>query len=250
MPSYKLKTISGQTVIHHPYPPEAQRPPITNCIKVVTIDPGTRNISLGAGYKMAGMQPVISCMELFDATQGVDSNTDQLFGNLTRWLMKYTQTFREAHYIIIERQRDENYMAIRVAQHVLSFVMMVVLDSPCMPTIVELDNKVKTKTCPKGANKREYKRWSVIQFSKYLVAARDLTTLQFMTSQSKMDDLSDIWQQVQAFMAECGIVWYDTTCLDYSIAIKFEFYSALPQLQQPPNTVKEIMRSALQLVSV
>lgn len=249
MPSYKLKTVTGQTVIHHPYPAGAQRPPITNCIRIVTIDPGTKNISLSAGYKMSGAQPVILKLELCDITTSTQPQVDECFGNLTRWLMQFREFFRESHYIIIERQRDENYMAIRVAQHVLSFIMTVVIDSPVMPTLVELDSKVKTKTCPQGANKRQYKRWSTIQFIMHLVMARDGQTLQYLSLQKKLDDLADVWTQAHSFMAQCAVMWYQPRILPYPVSTAFDLWLSLADLQHPSNTLKEIVTYAISCVA-
>lgn len=244
MTSYKLKTVSGQTVVHHPYAPGVQRPAITDRINVVTIDPGTKNISIAAGYKMAGSQPVIVKSELHNITTSTQNQYDECFGNLTRWLMGYTAMFRDSHYIIIERQKTENYMAIRVAQHILSFVMMVVLDSPRVPMLIELDNKVKTKMCPKGATKREYKRWSTIQFIMHLVMARDGVMLQHLSSHKKLDDLADVWTQVHSFMADNGIVWYESRILGYPVSETFQSWLSLPDLQQPSKTIKEILAYA------
>ena len=68
-----------------------------------------------------------------------------LYSEVTDYLDQHMDAFLETHSFIIERQLPHNYRAVRIAQHVISYLLDRLKSAPLMPIILEIDFKLKSR---------------------------------------------------------------------------------------------------------
>jgi primosomal protein N' len=132
---------------------------------------------------------------------------NEIYNRVTQFLDGYYQQFLESHIFIIERQLPHNYQAVRVSQHVISYLSLYLRDTPLLPMIVEIDSKVKSRAlgCPKGIEGRQNKQWLIEKANELLTQRGDTASLTLLQTSSKKDDLADVVCQVEAWFSLVGL---------------------------------------------
>ena len=179
--------------------------------QVVSIDPARKNYAMRIErrYNNGWITPIVFdkvSIEAIDILGGVTvHNTYQV---LTSFLDKYREFYDDCHFIVVERQLPQNYRATRIAQHTISYFSLRLHDKPLLPSIVEIDPKLKGKVlgAPKGINDKQLKTWAIEVARRLLTLRRDDFSLQVLDSfRNKQDDLSDTVCQVEALFICWGL---------------------------------------------
>ena len=131
----------------------------------------------------------------------------KIYENINKSLLNIVPHLPTTHYIIIERQLPENYQATRVAQHLLSYFIFHLQDKYLLPSICEIDPKAKGKLlgAPKGCNKNELKKWSVVKALELSEMRKDTLTINLLNKMKKKDDIADVLCQIEAFCKMVGL---------------------------------------------
>ena len=123
------------------------------------------------------------------------------FDLLSSFLDSHLKTFLETHIILIERQLPENYCAVRYSQHIISYFLIKLKDTPLLPLILEVDSKLKLKQLdiPSGLTKKDYKNRLVHKAIELLTKRGDDEAVKFIQkSKLKPDDICDCVCQIEA----------------------------------------------------
>lgn len=179
--------------------------------QVVSIDPARKNyaIRIERRYNNGYIQPIVFdkvSIECFVEEKGVLINNT--YQELTNFLNKYKEFYNECHYIIIERQLPQNYKACRIAQHTISYFSIILSDKPLLPSIVEVDPKLKTKMleAPKGLTDRQIKLWATETGTQLLVMRNDNFSLEVLKYfRTKQDDLCDTICMIEGLFKLWGL---------------------------------------------
>lgn len=180
--------------------------------QVVSIDPARKNYALRIErrYHNGWITPVV-----FDkvSIESIQQEGDTIICNtyqvLTEFLSRYEQFYDECHFIMIERQLPQNYKATRIAQHSISYFSIRLHNKPLLPSIVEVDPKLKGKVlgAPKGINDKQLKKWAVEKARELLNIRKDEFSLQVLDHfGNKQDDLSDTICQIEAVFICWGLL--------------------------------------------
>lgn len=212
-------------ICHHPHSTDTDVTKWTqNYHQIVSIDPSTKNLGFRIerryidGYvkmlvferisfiptakerRAQGLAPV-------DNPNRVEI-TPHLYSNVTKFLSKYQEMYRDCHLIIIEQQLIQNYKAVRLSQHVLSYFLITLADAPLLPLIIEISSQEKFKTfgCPRSmSSDRDKKKWlidRVLELSKYRGDMDSYNVI--VKSKTKQDDFADTIAQIEAFYKHAG----------------------------------------------
>jgi len=172
----------------------------------VSIDPAGKNFALRIErrYHNGWITPVVfDKVAVASIEQEGDTTICNTYQVLTGFLEKYKQYYADCHFIVIERQLPQNYKATRIAQHTISYFSITLHNKELLPSIVEIDPKIKGKTlgAPKGITDKQLKSWSVEEGRKLLTIRRDTFSLQVLDCfKNKQDDLCDTVCQLEALV--------------------------------------------------
>ena len=180
-------------------------------IQFASIDPATKNYALRIErrYHNGWITPVVfDKISLKTVDQEGTTVVCITYKTLTAFLEKYIKYFHDCHFIIIERQLPQNYKATRIAQHSISYLTIKLCDTPLLPSIIEVDPKLKGKIlgAPKGITDKQLKSWAVEEGRKLFTIRRDQFSLNVLNHFStKQDDLCDTACQIEAICICWGI---------------------------------------------
>lgn len=201
------------TLYHEPPSPEARHRAWTQDYhQVVSMDPAYKNLAFRVERRYFDGRIIPLVFERVDLTSGVASDAAEfrstVFDNLTLFLDRFADLWHQCHIVIIERQLPENYKAVRISQHALSYFLFRMADSPLIPLIAEIEPTLKSRQlqAPRGLNKDQIKDWSVTK-AKYLLTCRnDQASLGIMEkNRKKPDDLADTICQIEAVFDLWGL---------------------------------------------
>lgn len=177
---------------------------------IASVDPGVRNFALrieGRDIKTGHIRLI--AFHNVDLTDGKGINTKQsqgtnlasAFMRLTAFMKTLSNILEACHLFIIERQLPKNYMATRIAQHAVSF-LVISIEASKLPTIIEVSARLKGQLlgAPKGTKGKQLKKWSVEKAIQLLTAYQDTNSLTLLSQASKRDDLADTFCQIEAFL--------------------------------------------------
>lgn len=218
MSHYGMKIPKGETpdktpyTVYYPHSKEStERNWNQGWYQVVSIDPARKNYAMRIERRYTdGSNKIIPIV--FDKVS-IESNTVEngtticnTYQVLTAFLNKYKDFYFDCHFIIVERQIPDNYKAVRISQHTISYFCLLLQDSHLLPSIIEVDPKLKGKMlgAPKGITPKQLKTWAVEITHKILHDRNDefsLGVLKFY--RNKQDDLSDTVCQIEALF----ILW-------------------------------------------
>lgn len=167
--------------------------------QIVSIDPAASNLGLRIEkrHHSGFYEPIVFLREDLRAIPLVseDDMTCYLYKALTAFLTPYLPLFRETHIFVIERQLPENYRAVRISQHIISFLTLHLTDAPLLPVIYEVEARAKYTMlgAPSTLNNRTLKKvWGPEKAREILAAAGDHQSLAVMDREGKkVDDLAD-----------------------------------------------------------
>lgn len=176
-------------------------------LQIVSIDPARKNYAMRIErrYDNGWITPVMFDKVAIQQTHEVNDTTiSQTYDNLTKFFNKYKALFNECHIIIFERQLPQNYQAVRIAQHTLSYFLITLCDMPLLPSIIEVDAKLKGRIL--GFQKgMDLKQWAVNTAREILELRKDDFSLRVMDGfRSKQDDLADTVCQIEALLISWG----------------------------------------------
>jgi hypothetical protein len=200
-------------IIYYPHTiPYTERKWNQNYYQVLSIDPGKiKNFSyrIERRYHNGKIVPIVFDKIDFESiTQEGTTTINNSYQVLTDFLNKYNKFYDECHFFIIEKQLPNNYQAVRVSQHVISYFSIMMHNKPLLPAIIEVDSRLKGKYlgAPKGIGDKQLKTWSV-EKARYLLNLRnDIFSLQVLDCfKNKQDDLCDTVCQIEALMVYWGL---------------------------------------------
>lgn len=181
-------------------------------LQFCSIDPGTSNfgVRIERRYHQGDNKGKITSLlfERIRPKKVEDKHYRSIYSSITEYLEQHIDKLLECHIFIIERQMAINYQSVRVQQHVQSYLMTRLKDTPRLPLILEIDAKGKCHFlgCPKGMNKTAYKKWSVKMALELLYRRNDMEAYQKLEKASKKDDLADIVCMIEAICEMFGLM--------------------------------------------
>lgn len=128
--------------------------------------------------------------------------TDKLLINMYNVLEENSSYFDKCNIILIEQQMSfgsnkTNTVALKLAQHCHSYFIFKYQDQK---EIISFPAYHKTKLFDKRKmTKPERKKWATTKLFEILLERGDVQSLDFIQSEKKKDDLSDVVLQIQAF---------------------------------------------------
>ena len=165
-----------------------------NYYQIVSIDPAIVNLAIRIEKRYTNRIETIF-MDKINVT------SENPYDKISRTFFEIIDLLKKSHIIIIERQLHINYRAVRISQHIISFFMEHLRDTPLLPFIIEIDPKMKTKllNAPRGLNAKEVKNWSVEKAMELLKMRNDTLGLSLINKlKGKKDDLADTIIQIEA----------------------------------------------------
>lgn len=210
-------------------------------LRVVSIDPGEKNLAIRIECRSIDAtnihMEVFEKYNLHDYINSTDNpNISSIYGICIRLLDQYINLFKQAHFIIIERQMVNNYKMIRLSQCIITYFLLNLKDAIYAPLIYEIDNKLKTKqlNAPKNMTEKQVKKWAIEVCLFILEKRKDLESINLINKSQikKKDDLSDTVIQIEALFKYLG---YKTT-FD-TLNIKSESYFNVSIEKQLPDHI-------------
>lgn len=177
---------------------------------ILSIDPGNSHFAMRIEVRPVSLdRPFMPYTKLFEKVKLNDKLIDTYHNTTYEFLTDYLQSkhdlILQCHYIILERQLPENYKMVRLAQHTLSYFLILLKNSVLLPVIIEIDPKLKGKQldAPSNINKRGLKLWSVAKAKELLQLRDDQVSLDILNKlKTKKDDLSDTVCQLEAMVIQ------------------------------------------------
>lgn len=181
--------------IHNPH---SDRPPLEiPYYQITSIDPAAKNL----GFRVERLHMDKRCEPLVFLRQDLqhlpsisDDMTCYLYRNLTEFLDQYLTELRESHLIVVERQLPENYRAVRISQHIISYLCLKLKDTPTRPLIFEVEARCKYTMlgAPSTLITRVLKKeWGPQKAREILLEGDDKISIATMNKIKKVDDLAD-----------------------------------------------------------
>ena len=219
MSRYGLKIIKSESPDKTPYTvyyphtkPDTERVWTQPYYQFISIDPAKKNyaIRIERRYFNGWITTVVFdkvSIECVEITEGV--SICKTYDVLTTFLDKYIEHYKDCHFILIERQLPQNYQASRIAQHTISYYSIKLRDKDLLPTIIEVDPKLKGKVlgAPKGITDKQLKSWAVEKATELLTIRNDKFALEVLDFfRKKRDDLSDTVCMIEAICISWGFL--------------------------------------------
>ena len=181
-----------------------------NCRKdyyrVMSIDPGKKNFCFR--IELRNLETGNITTEVYEKIDLIGSQpsdrvtVDYINRNAITILDRYIDLILNCHIIIIERQMQINYKMVRFSQHVITYLMIKVMNNSLKTVILEIDSKLKTKqlNAPKKLGADGTKTWAIEKAYLLLKQRNDLLSINIMdkAQKSKKDDLADTVIQIEA----------------------------------------------------
>lgn len=182
-----------------------------NYYRIISIDPGIRHFAfrierrpMHHGPDVKYFHPVTEIMIKIDFKPYLtdeDTGYSRLYAEVNNFLDGYREWYPSVHMVLIEKQMAINYKMVRLSQHVITYFHCVLANSPLLPSIHEVDPKLKTQMlgAPKGLNKPEVKKWAIEHADEILTIRGDEVGKDIIKKVGKKDDLSDVVVQAEAY---------------------------------------------------
>ena len=208
------KPDNGNYTIHHCH--HRDRPSEWNCrtdyYRVLSIDPGLKNFCFRIEFRnLITGQITMEAYEkinLLSDLVGEENIVNYKYRNSILLLEKYIDLIYNCHLVIIERQLSRNYKMVRFSQHLITYLIIRLMDNPAQSIILEVDPKLKTRqlNAPRGLNSKDVKKWAILRADQILKTRGDQASLNIIKkAKSKKDDLSDTVIQIEAIFSLFGL---------------------------------------------
>ena len=182
--------------------------------RIMSIDPGKKNFCFRIEMRNLITKKIMT--EVFEKIDLIGSqNTDRVTvdyvnRNVMLILDKYMHLILNCNIVIIERQLSINYKMVRFSQHIISYLMIRLMDNSLKTVILEIDSKLKTKQlrAPKSLGAKETKLWAIEKATELLTLRNDNVSINIMNKaqKSKKDDLADTVVQIEAVFKLFGLL--------------------------------------------
>lgn len=167
--------------------------------QIVSIDPAATNLGLRIErrYHSGVFEPLVFLRMNLKTLPMINEEdmTCYLYKSLTTFLDQYLPFLRETHLIVVERQLPENYRAVRISQHIISYLCFHLINAPLLPVIYEVESRAKYTMlgAPSTLNNKTLKKvWGPEKAREILQGEGDSKSLLVMEREgSKVDDLAD-----------------------------------------------------------
>ena len=178
--------------------------------QVISIDPGRTWFGLRREARPVHAAPSVKYFHPYTldyeqvSFKGLDTDSEtglcMLYSKVSDYLDKFEQYFDDIHFVIIERQMTINYKMVRLSQHIISYFHLRLKNRPMLPSILEVDSKLKTNELgsPKGLNKLEVKKWAITKAYELLAARSDDLAISILNGAKKKDEYGDTVCQIEA----------------------------------------------------
>lgn len=193
-------------------------------VRVISVDPGLTNFCIRVEERPYQVEmcddytikPLLyEKLKLKRDEIGLDQHQQSHhYTYLINFLDQHLDVFKTCHMMIIERQMPFNYKATRIAQHVISYMMINCRNLATSFLIFEVDSKLKGRELGAGSNlnDRGIKQWAVEVAHEILGLRHDDWSLKVLAkSKKKQDDLADTVCQAEALFKH--MQWPITTTL-------------------------------------
>lgn len=203
------KAYSSVYVCYNPHSKSLAKRQWPAVIRVISVDPGISNFCIRVEERNIRQSGEIRTL-LFEKMHLMKNQLEldesmvcSVYTILSQFLDAHLELFKTCHMLIVEKQLPQNYKAVRISQHVLTYFMVTLKDIPTMPMIFELDPKLKGKEL--GAppyNSKGLKMWAVQKATELLTMRKDYYALGIMKKhKKKADDLADTVCQIEALFS-------------------------------------------------
>lgn len=176
--------------------------------QIVSIDPNQKNyaIRIERRYKNGWITPLVfDKVTLNKSTIESDVTICDTYQHLTSILDKYVSYYDSCHFIIIKRQPPQDYRAVRISTHTISYFSIRLHNTPLLSSIIELDPKLKILGAPKGITEKQFKAWMVEKARELLTLRQDTFSIKILNYfPTKQDDLSRTVCQAEALFIYWG----------------------------------------------
>lgn len=191
--------------------------------QLLSIDPAEKNLALRVERRYFDGKIIPLAFDKVDVRNTSEGVTIDVYGRAINFLDRYKQLYYGCHYVIIERQLPFNYRAVRISQHIITYLMLLLKDTSLLPIIVELSSKVKGKylDAPDDLNDKGLKRWATEKARELLQIRGDQWSIDVMNFfWKKQDDLADTICQIEAFFILLGLK--PITVINFGLSEKVE----------------------------
>lgn len=170
-------------------------------IRILSIDPGKRNFGIrieSRNLKTHRMETLL--MTDYDIMVKGKCTINEIILNLNIFLDTKLDLIKTCNIMIVERQMPINHQAVRISQHVISYLCLHVSNNILLPGIYEIMNKCKHKIldCPNGLKRLDLKKWSVEKATEIMYEWGDQNGLLEIGKYKKKDDIADTVCQAEA----------------------------------------------------
>lgn len=174
---------------------EFYKRPTETFVQMAAIDIGIKNTSIAMERRWSSGHIDVIMLVNIDFTEGKEEEkTDTIYyTNAIKILKQYLPYFEMCQYIIVESQLPINYDAVRMSQHIITFLMGNLANKGCKPMICEVDTYFKSRIfdAPKKMKKPELKKWCIQYALNFLEKRGDKATIEMIKASKKKDDLCD-----------------------------------------------------------
>lgn len=121
------------------------------------------------------------------------SAPDDYHVHLYDYLARHVDLLARCQYILIESQMVINQPAMRVAQAIITFLLVSLKDRGVRPVVVEIDPRAKYRLLgAPAATKPKLKQWAAAKGDEILRAHGDAATADAIAADTKRDDHGDV----------------------------------------------------------
>lgn len=179
---------------------------------VCAFDPGKTNLGFGIEIWHSDGRIETRTSERFQFVDGPG-----LYAAMVKKFDEHLEDIKLCHYIFLERQLKINYNALRIMQHILSYLSVRLLDSELQPYVFEVPPTIKSETIGEilyggklgKVTKPELKKMSV-ECALILHDQRDdKYAKDRLNSERKKDDRADVTNMIRACMKKLQLeAWF------------------------------------------
>jgi hypothetical protein len=175
--------------------------------QVVAIDPAPDNFALRIERRhFNGLIEPIAFEKV--KVKDVSGGTCSTYNNISLFLNKYSEHYKETTHAIVEKQPPLCEDNIRIAQHVISYFTFALSSSKYYAYIVELaaHKKGTMLGAPRGLKYYHFKKWTTSKAIELFIARKDEVSLKIIRSAKKKDDYADAALLIEVFFLEYKLI--------------------------------------------
>lgn len=173
--------------------------------QIISIDPAQKNFTI----RIESRYPDKVFTVYF---RRINLEVDEIFESSLLALSNELDVIKEyilnCDFVFIEKQLPDNYKAVRICQHALTYLITILKNNDRRTRIFEVNSKTKNIILnpPKGTNAKEIKKLSIIKGKELLSRRKDEFALEVLQdNKKKQDDLCDTICQIEAMLVELNI---------------------------------------------